>query len=41
MSDVVLCHPTQGRTIGVVASGRRLRDAGHRVTWPDVDHGHT
>ena len=41
MSDVLLFHHAQGLTDGVRAFADRLREAGHRVTTPDLYDGHT
>jgi dienelactone hydrolase len=41
MSDVLLFHHAQGLTDGVRAFADRLREAGHRVTAPDLYDGHT
>ena len=41
MTDVLLFHHAQGLTDGVHAFADRLRQAGHRVTAPDLYDGHT
>jgi dienelactone hydrolase len=41
MTDVVLFHHAQGLTDGVRAFADRLREAGHRVTVPDLFEGAT
>jgi dienelactone hydrolase len=41
MTDVVLFHHAQGLTPGVEAFAERLREAGHRVTVPDLFEGAT
>lgn len=41
MTDVLLFHHAQGLTDGVRAFADRLRQAGHRVTAPDLYDGHT
>ena len=41
MTDVLLFHHAQGLTDGVNAFADRLRQAGHRVTAPDLYDGHT
>lgn len=41
MSDLILFHHVHGLTDGVVAFAERLREAGHRVTTPDLFDGTT
>ena len=41
MADVLLFHHAQGLTDGVQAFAGDLRDAGHRVTVPDLYDGRT
>ncbi|SDI78206.1 Dienelactone hydrolase [Frankineae bacterium MT45] len=41
MTDVVLFHHIQGLTDGVLDFADQLRDAGHRVTTPDLFDGET
>jgi dienelactone hydrolase len=41
VSDLILFHHVHGLTDGVVAFAERLREAGHRVTVPDLFDGVT
>jgi dienelactone hydrolase len=41
MSDLILFHHVHGLTDGVLAFAERLREAGHRVTTPDLFDGVT
>ncbi|CAN5477635.1 dienelactone hydrolase family protein [soil metagenome] len=41
MADVILFHHAQGLTEGMRSFAQKLRDAGHRVTVPDLYDGST
>lgn len=41
MADILLFHHAQGLTEGMIAFADELRDAGHKVTLPDLYDGRT